>query len=67
MSSKEAPAQVVDTVASLHRWARQEVERPHGLVDRYEGDAVMATSAPLGEVTNLASRLQAQAAAGEIS
>ena len=117
MSAREAPDRVVDTVASLHRWARQEIERHHGLVDKYEGDAVMATfnvtSARLdhalhalqaamairdkasaaglpvgagiavgpavvgqltsdghvstyGEVTNLASRLQGQAAAGEI-
>ncbi len=117
MSAKEAPAHLVDTVANLHRWARQEVERHYGLVDRYEGDAVMATfnvtSARLdhalhalqaavairdkamaaglpvgagiavgpavvgqlttdghvstyGEVTNLASRLQAQATAGEV-
>ena len=117
MSARESPDRVADTVASLYRWARQEVERHHGLVDRYEGDAVMATfnvtSARLdhavqalqaaiairdkamaaglpigagiavgpavvgklsagsqvstfGEVTNLASRLQAKAAAGEI-
>ena len=117
MSAREAPDRLVDTVASLHRWARQEIERHHGLVDKYEGDAVMATfnvtSARLdhalqalqaaiairdkataaglpvgagiavgpavvgqltadghvstyGEVTNLASRLQGQAAAGEI-
>lgn len=117
MSAREAPDRVVDTVASLHRWARQEIERHHGLVDKYEGDAVMATfnvtsprldhalhalqaaiairdkaaaaGLPLGagiavgpavvgqltsdghvstygEVTNLASRLQGKAAAGEI-
>ena len=117
MSAREAPDRVVDTVASFHRWARQEIERHHGLVDKYEGDAVMATfnvtSARLdhalhalqaaiairdkataaglpvgagiavgpavvgqltagghvsayGEVTNLASRLQGQAAAGEV-
>ena len=117
MTSREAPERLVDTVASFHRWARQEIERHHGLVDKYEGDAVMATfnvtSARLdhalhalqaaiairdkataaglpvgagiavgpavvgqltadghvstyGEVTNLASRLQGQAAAGEV-
>jgi len=43
MSQKEAPAAVVDNVASLYRWARREVERHHGMVDQYEGDAVMAT------------------------
>jgi len=117
MTAREAPDRLVDTVASFHRWARQEIERHHGLVDKYEGDAVMATfnvtSARLdhalhalqaaiairdkataaglpvgagiavgpavvgqltagghvsayGEVTNLASRLQGQAAAGEV-
>jgi class 3 adenylate cyclase len=117
MSTREAPDHVVDVVASLHRWARQEIERHYGLVDRYEGDAVMATFnvttarldhalqalqaaiairdkamagglpvgaaiavgpavvgqltrdghvSAYGEVTNLASRLQGQAAAGEI-
>lgn len=43
MSQKQAPDAVVDNVATLYRWARQEVERHHGLVDQYEGDAVMAT------------------------
>jgi class 3 adenylate cyclase len=117
MSTKEAPDHLVDTVASLHRWARQEIERHHGLVDKYEGDAVMATFnvtsgrldhalqalqaaigirdkataaglpvgagiavgpavvgqltsdghvSTYGEVTNLASRLQGQAATGEV-
>jgi class 3 adenylate cyclase len=117
LSSTEAPERVADTVANLYRWARQEIERHHGLIDKYEGDAVMATfnvagarldhtvqalqaaiairdkaaaaSLPVGgavavgpaivgklsadspistygEVTNLASRLQAQAQAGEI-
>ena len=117
MSARDAPDRMADTVASFHRWARQEIERHHGLVDKYEGDAVMATfnvtsprldhalralqaaiairdkamaaSLPVGagiavgpavvgrltadghvsaygEVTNLASRLQGQAAAGEV-
>jgi class 3 adenylate cyclase len=117
MAANEAPADLVDKVASLHRWARQEVERHHGVVDKYAGDAVMATfnvsgakldhtlqavqaalairdkanaaglpvgigiavgaavvgsltadanMSAIGEVTNLASRLQAQAAAGEV-
>jgi class 3 adenylate cyclase/tetratricopeptide (TPR) repeat protein len=43
MSQKQAPDALVDSVASLYRWARQEVERHYGLVDQYEGDAVMAT------------------------
>jgi adenylate cyclase len=117
MASKQAPEELADRVASFHRWSRQEIERRHGLVDKFAGDAVMATFnvsgarvdhcvqalqaafairdkaaatglpvgtgiavgaamvgaltqganlSVVGEVTNLASRLQAQAAAGEI-
>ena len=117
MVSNEAPADLVDKVASFHRWARHEVERHHGVVDKFAGDAVMATfnvsgarldhalqalqaalairdkasaaglpvgiglavgaavvgsltaeanMSAIGEVTNLASRLQAHAAAGEV-
>jgi adenylate cyclase len=117
MASKQAPEELADRIASFHRWSRQEIERRHGLVDKFAGDAVMATFnvsgarvdhcvqalqaafairdkaaatglpvgtgiavgaamvgtltqganlSVVGEVTNLASRLQAQAAAGEI-
>ena len=117
MVANEAPADVVDKVATFHRWAKQEVERHHGLVDKYAGDAMMATfnvsgarldhtlqalqaalairdkasaaglpvgigiavgaavvgslttdanMSAIGEVTNLASRLQGQAAAGDV-
>jgi len=117
MAQQQAPQEMADRIAAFYRWVRQEVEHQHGLVDRYEGDAVMATfnvSRPrldhcllalqaaiairdraaygglpvgagiavgpavvgaltdgadvtaLGEATNLAARLQAQAAAGEI-
>jgi class 3 adenylate cyclase len=117
MVANEAPADLVDKVSSFHRWAKQEVERHHGVVDKYAGDAVMATfnvsgakldhtlqalqaalairdkanaaglplgigiavgaavvgsltaqsnMSAIGEVTNLASRLQGQAAAGEV-
>jgi class 3 adenylate cyclase len=117
MVANEAPADLVDKVASFHRWAKQEVERHHGVVDKFAGDAVMATfnvsgarldhtvqalqaalairdkanaaalpvgigiavgsavvgpliaeanMSAIGEVTNLASRLQSQAVAGEI-
>jgi len=117
MVANQAPADLVDKVASFHRWARQEVERHHGVVDKFAGDAVMATfnvsgarldhavqavqaaiairdkadaaglpvgigiavgsavvgplisdanMSAIGEVTNLASRLQSQAAAGEL-
>jgi class 3 adenylate cyclase len=112
-----APADLSDRVAALQRWALVEIERHHGVVDKFAGDAMMATfnvsgasvdhclhalqaalalrdkaamlglpvgvgiaTGPavvgrmarganvsvLGEATNLASRLQAQAAAGEV-
>jgi predicted ATPase/class 3 adenylate cyclase len=112
-----APAEMVDLVSTYQRWAAQEVERHHGTVDKFAGDAVMATfnvagtqvdhaahalraalalrdkasllglpvgigiaTGPamvgvlktganlsvVGETTNLASRLQTQAAAGEV-
>lgn len=111
------PADLHDRISSFHRWAAQEVHRHRGVVDKFQGDAIMATfnisgmrvghsddavsaaiairdraaylalhvgvgiaSGPaivgalveganlsvLGEATNLASRLQARAAAGEI-
>jgi len=117
MAQQQAPQEMANRIAAFYRWVRQQVEHQHGLVDRYEGDAVMATfnvSRPrldhcllalqaaiairdraayeglpvgagiavgpavvgaltdgadvtaLGEATNLAARLQAQAAAGEI-
>jgi adenylate cyclase len=111
------PAEMVDLIATYQRWAAQEIERHMGVVDKFAGDAVMATfnisgnqvdhaahalqaalalrdkagmlglpvgigiaTGPavvgtlktganlsvVGETTNLASRLQSQAAAGEI-
>jgi len=117
MTAEASPADTAERVASLQRWARHEVEKRHGVVDKFAGDAVMATfnavgprldhatlalqaamslidkaalldlplgagiaSGPavvgrlttganvsvLGPATNLASRLQAVAAAGEV-
>jgi class 3 adenylate cyclase len=111
------PVEMVDLVATYQRWAAQEVERHLGVVDKFAGDAVMATFnvsgdqvdhaahalkaamalrdkaamlglpvgigiatgsavvgtlktganlSVIGETTNLASRLQSQAAAGEV-
>ena len=111
------PVEMVDLVATYQRWAAQEVERHLGVVDKFAGDAVMATFnvsgdqvdhaahalkaalalrdkaamlglpvgigiatgsavvgtlktganlSVIGETTNLASRLQSQAAAGEL-
>jgi adenylate cyclase len=118
MSSSRAPADMAERIASLQRWISQEVARRHGLVDKFAGDAVMATFnisgqsvdhtlqalqaaiaiidkaslvdlpvgagiavgpavvgrltesanvSVLGEVTNLAARLQAQSGAGEVT
>ena len=118
MAAKDTPAGIADRIASLQRWATQEVARRHGLIDKFAGDAVMATFnisgesvdhtldafraavaivdkaalaelavgagvavgpavvgslaeaanvSVLGEVTNLAARLQAQSQAGEVT
>ena len=117
LSSESAPADMATRIASMQRWATQEVERRHGIVDKFAGDAVMATFnvagqsvdhtlhalraaiaiidkaalaelpvgaavavgpavvgnlaqsanlSVLGEVTNLASRLQSEARAGQV-
>ncbi|GAC1509920.1 MAG: helix-turn-helix transcriptional regulator [Candidatus Dormibacteraceae bacterium] len=118
LSGSSAPAEMAARIASLQRWASQEVTKHHGLVDKFAGDAVMATFnvsgqrvdhtlhslqaaiaiidkaslaglpvgagiavgpavvgtlaesanlSVLGEVTNMAARLQAQSAAGEVT
>ncbi|MCA1832286.1 MAG: AAA family ATPase [Actinobacteria bacterium] len=117
MTTQTAPHELAEKVGAFHRWAQREIERRHGLVDKFAGDAVMATFnvsgrsldhalhavqaavmlqdkavaaklpvgvgiavgpaivgrlteganvSVLGEATNLAARLQAQAQAGEI-
>jgi class 3 adenylate cyclase len=43
MVSATAPADLADRVETLHRWAAAEVGRHHGFVDKFAGDAVMAT------------------------
>lgn len=118
LSGASAPAPMADRIASLQRWASQEVERQRGIIDKFAGDAVMATFnvsgqtidhalhavqaaiaiidkaalaglpvgagiavgpavvgrlaesanvSVLGDVTNLAARLQSAAAAGEVA
>ena len=117
LTGATAPSDLAERIASLQRWAKQEVERRHGIIDKFAGDAIMATFniagqsvdhasqalraamsiidkaalaglpvgagvavgpavvgtmaesanlSVLGEVTNLASRLQAEAEAGEV-
>jgi adenylate cyclase len=118
LAGRSAPAEMAERIASLQRWASQEVARRHGTIDKFAGDAVMATFnisgqstdhtlqalqaaiaiidkaslidlpvgagvavgpavvgrlaesanlSVLGEVTNLAARLQTQSAAGEVT
>ena len=43
MSQSTAPAVMADKIASLQRSAAREVARHHGAVDKFAGDAVMAT------------------------
>ena len=43
MSGESQPSELVDRLAAYQRWACQEVERQRGTVDKFAGDAVMAT------------------------
>jgi adenylate cyclase len=43
MSQEVAPPVMADKIASLQRTAAREVARHHGTVDKFAGDAVMAT------------------------
>jgi predicted ATPase/class 3 adenylate cyclase len=43
LSADAAPADLADRMQALHRWAAAEVSRHHGFVDKFAGDAVMAT------------------------
>jgi class 3 adenylate cyclase len=118
LAGQGAPADIADRIASLQRWAAQEVARRYGIVDKFAGDAIMATFnvsgqsvdhalaavraaiaiidkaalaglpvgagvavgpaivgnlaesanlSVLGDTTNLAARLQARSAAGEVT
>lgn len=43
LASATPPADLADRIEALHRWAASEVSRHHGFVDKFAGDAVMAT------------------------
>jgi class 3 adenylate cyclase len=43
VTSATAPADLAERIETLHRWAAAEVGRHHGFVDKFAGDAVMAT------------------------
>jgi len=38
-----SPEELADSISTLHRWAAAEVSRRYGIVDKFAGDAVMAT------------------------
>jgi class 3 adenylate cyclase len=43
MASAITPADLADRIAAFRRWAAAEVSRHRGIVDKFAGDAVMAT------------------------
>jgi adenylate cyclase len=43
ISVEQAPDALADRIGTFYRWAEEEIRRHGGLVDRYAGDAVMAT------------------------
>jgi class 3 adenylate cyclase len=43
LGGQSAPADLADRIATLQRWAGQEVEKRRGVVDKFAGDAIMAT------------------------
>jgi class 3 adenylate cyclase len=43
LTSASAPEELTDRITTLYRWAATEVGRRYGIVDKFAGDAVMAT------------------------
>jgi class 3 adenylate cyclase len=43
MAAASAPEDLADRMTTLHRWAAAEVGKRQGIVDKFAGDAVMAT------------------------
>ena len=43
LATATAPQELADRLTTLHRWAATEVGRRYGIVDKFAGDAVMAT------------------------
>jgi len=56
MTNERAPADMVDRIGSFHRWAQQEIDKHGGLVDKFAGDAVMATFNVSGRAVDHAER-----------
>jgi class 3 adenylate cyclase len=60
-TARATPERLADQISTFYRWADDEIRRHGGLVDRYAGDAVMATFNVTG--TRLDHSLQAVQAA----
>lgn len=43
LAAASSPEELADRMTTLHRWAATEVGRRYGIVDKFAGDAVMAT------------------------
>jgi class 3 adenylate cyclase/tetratricopeptide (TPR) repeat protein len=43
LAGSVAPADLADRISAMQRWALVEVERRHGVLDKFAGDALMAT------------------------
>ena len=43
LTAATSPAEMAERVTTLYRWAAAEVSRHHGVVNKFAGDAVMAT------------------------
>jgi class 3 adenylate cyclase len=43
MTNERPPQDMVDSIASFYRWAQEEIQKRGGVVDKFAGDAVMAT------------------------
>jgi class 3 adenylate cyclase len=48
LATASVPEELADRLMTLHRWAATEVGRRRGVVDKFAGDAVMATFNALG-------------------
>ena len=43
LTAATPPAEMAERITTLYRWAAAEVNRHHGVVNKFAGDAVMAT------------------------
>ena len=43
LTATTPPAEMADRITTLYRWAAAEVSRHHGVINKFAGDAVMAT------------------------